>query len=226
MNNESLAPYLNPGKYINSAHPEVIAFANQYKGDTDEPLEQAVNLYYAVRDNFLYNPFSVDLSDEGLKASSVLKRGYGYCVEKANLLAASSRTLGIPSRIGLADVRNHIGSEKLKKLLRTDVFACHGFTELFLNGKWVKATPAFNRSLCEKMGVAPLEFNGLEDSIFQEFDEHETGERKFMEYLHYHGSFADVPKDYMKAVLKKHYPHFFEEGAQAQLAEENIFYNL
>ncbi len=226
MNPEPREEYLKPGKYINSNHPEVIAFARKYKGDSDDPLQQAVSLYYAVRDKFLYNPFSVDLSDEGLKASDVLKRGSGYCVEKANLLAASARALGIPSRIGLADVKNHIGSERLKKLLRSDVFACHGFTELYLNEKWVKATPAFNRSLCEKMGVEPLQFNGLEDSIFQEHDEHENGERKFMEYLHDHGTFADVPKEFIKEVLQRNYPHFFEEGAQEQLAQNNIFYNL
>lgn len=226
MNPTSLEEYLQTGKYIDSSHPEVIAFAQKYKGDSDDSIQQAVSLYYAVRDKFMYNPFHVDLSDEGLKASDVLKRGSGYCVEKANLLAACARVVGIPSRIGLADVKNHIGSERLKKLLRSDVFACHGFTELFLNEKWVKATPAFNRSLCEKMGVEPLPFNGLEDSIFQEFDEHEAGERKFMEYLFDHGTFADIPKEYMKEVLMKHYPHFFEEGAQEKLAQDNIFYNL
>lgn len=226
MTTTSFAEYLQPGKYINSDHPEVIAFAQKNKGESGDVIEQAVSLYYAVRDRFMYNPFHVDLSDEGLKASDVLKRGSGYCVEKACLLAACARVAGIPSRIGLADVKNHIGSERLKKLLRTDVFACHGFTELFLNEKWVKATPAFNRSLCEKMGVEPLSFNGMEDSIFQEFDEQESGERKFMEYLFDHGAFSDVPKEYIKETLKKHYPHFFEEGAQEKLAQENIFYNL
>ena len=108
--------YLKPGKYINSDHPDVIAFARKYKGESDDPVQQAVSLYYSVRDKFLYNPFSVDLSDEGLKASDVLKRGSGYCVEKANLLAASTRALGIPSRIGLADLNNHIGSGRLKNL--------------------------------------------------------------------------------------------------------------
>lgn len=226
MEQASSEAYLQPGKYINSDHSDVIAFAQKHKGDTDDSIQQAVNLYYAVRDKFMYNPFHVDLSDEGLKASNVLKRGSGYCVEKANLLAAAARVVGIPSRIGLADVKNHIGSERLKKLLRSEVFACHGFTEMYLNEKWVKATPAFNRSLCEKMGVNPLEFNGREDSIFQEHDLQEDGERKFMEYLQDHGTFADVPKEFIKAVLQKHYPHFFENGAREQLAQENIFYNL
>jgi len=218
--------YLQPGRYIDSDNPLIIEYTQKRKGSSSNPLEQAVNLYYAVRDDFFYNPFHVDLSDEGLKSSAVLKRGSGYCVEKAGLLAACARVLGIPSRIGLADVRNHIGAERLRQLLRSDVFVCHGFTELFLNGRWVKATPAFNKKLCDKLGVASLEFNGLEDSIFQEYDQHETGERKFMEYLHDHGTFSDIPKELMMAVLKKNYPHLFEEGIQESLTEEKIFYNL
>lgn len=211
---------------MDSDHPAVVDYARKHRGSSADPVKQSVSLYYSVRDDFLYDPFHVDLSDEGLKSSTVLKRGSGYCVEKAGLLAACARVLGIPSRIGLADVRNHIGAERLRQLLRSDVFACHGYTELFLNGKWVKATPAFNKKLCDKLGVAALEFNGREDSIFQEYDEHEKGERKFMEYLHDHGTFDDIPKEYMVAVLKKHYPHFFEDGAQEALAGENIFYNL
>lgn len=201
--------YLKPGKYIDSGNPEVIAYAQKHKGDSEDVIRQVVSLYYAIRDDFKYDPFNVDLNESGMTASAVLKRGSGYCVEKANLLAACARALGVPSRIGLADVRNHIGAGNLSRFLRSDVFACHGFTELYLNGKWVKATPAFDKRLCEKLGVAPLEFNGREDSIFQEYDQHAKGERKFMEYLHDHGTFDDIPRRYIIEVLRKHYPHVF-----------------
>ncbi len=226
MNNGSFDKYLQPGKYIDSDHLSVIEYANRHKGESANAIGRSVNLYYAVRDDFNYNPFHVDLSEAEMKASAVLRRGSGYCIEKSSLLAACARALGIPGRIGLADVRNHVGAERLQQLLRSDVFACHGFAELFLNGKWVKATPAFNQSLCEKLGVEPLEFNGAEDSIFQEYDQHGEGERKFMEYLHDHGTFDDVPREYIIEVLQKHYPHLFIKGAQEALASENIFYNL
>ena len=38
----------------------------------------------------------------------------------------------------------------------TDLFAFHGFNEFFLDDTWVKATPAFNLSLCEKFGLRPV----------------------------------------------------------------------
>lgn len=199
--------YLRPAEFVNSDSEAVKAFAvKAIKGATD-PVEQATNLYYAVRDSFNYNPYEIDLRKEGLKASALLKRDYGYCVEKANLLAASARVVGIPSRLGFAKVRNHIATEKLEERLRTNVLVFHGFTELFLEGKWVKATPAFNKTLCDKLNVASLEFNGREDSIFQPYNK-EGGE--FMEYLHDYGTFDDVPRDLFISELKAHYPHLFD----------------
>lgn len=206
-----LALYLKPTYFIDSHTPEIIAFANENTQGAANDTEKAVKLYYAVRDGFRYDPYHVDLREEAMKASATLKRGSGYCGEKATLLAASARAVGIPSRLSFADVKNHLSTEKLLRMLRSDIFVFHGFTELFLNGKWVKATPAFNKSLCEKFGVAPLEFNGKDDSIFHEFD----GGRKFMEYVHDYGTFSDLPRELFIQSLKKHYPHLFEENDEA-----------
>ncbi len=200
--------YLQPAEFINSDSEEVKLFSKKIIGTTTNPREQAVKLYYAVRDGFNYNPHNLDLSRNAMKASSLLTRNYGYCVEKACLLAACARTLGIPSRLGFARVRNHIATEKLEEILKTNVMVFHGYTELFLDGKWVKATPAFNKSLCEKLGVESLEFDGKEDSIFQSYNKEGS---QFMEYLHDYGNFHDVPYELFISELKKHYPHLFAE---------------
>ena len=202
--------YLSPTYFIDSDHPDIVQFSNDNVGESDDPIQQMVNLYYAVRDSISYDPYHVDLSNEALKASAVLKRGSGFCVEKANLLAASARAIGIPSRLGLADVKNHLGAERLIEILRSDLFVCHGYTELYLGSQWVKATPAFNEGLCKILQVKPLPFNGLEDSVFQEFDG--PGERKFMEYVKEHGHFSDMPHEFMRQILKDAYPHLFENG--------------
>ena len=201
--------YLQSAEYINSDSPEVISFAKRNIGNSTNPIEKAVKLYYAIRDGFQYNPHDVDLSAEAMKASSLLKRDYGYCIEKACLLAACARAVGIPSRLAFAKVRNHIGTEKLEKALKTDVLVFHGFTEMFIEGKWVKATPAFNKTLCDKLNVEPLEFDGMHDSIFQTYNKEGN---KFMEYLHDYGNFPDVPRDLFISELKKNYPHMFEKG--------------
>lgn len=200
--------YLQPAKFVNSDSEEVIQFTNKIIGSTTDPIEKAVKIYYAVRDGFQYNPYDLDLSPEAMKASSLLERNYGYCVEKACLLAACARVAGIPSRLGFAKVRNHIATEKLEEVLKTNVLVFHGFTELFLEGKWVKATPAFNKTLCEKLKVESLEFNGKEDSVFQSYNEEGS---QFMEYLYDYGNFDDVPYELFISELIKHYPHLFEE---------------
>ncbi|MCE9537750.1 MAG: transglutaminase-like domain-containing protein [Bacteroidetes bacterium] len=200
--------YLQPAEYINSDSEEVIQFTKKIIGNTTDPIEKAVKIYYAVRDGFNYNPFDIDLSPEAMKASSLLKRDYGYCVEKACLLAACARVAGIPSRLGFAKVRNHIATGKLEEILKTNVLVFHGFTELFLEGKWVKATPAFNKTLCERLKVESLEFDGTQDSVFQSYNPEGN---QFMEYLHDYGNFDDVPYQLFISELIKHYPHLFEE---------------
>ncbi len=166
--------------------------------------EKAVSLYYAVRDGFRYDPFRIDLSPHGMEPERVLENGYGWCVPKAALLSAACKAVGVKARLGFADVRNHLTTPRLQAAMRTDVFAWHGFSEIFLEGKWVKATPAFNRELCEKSGLSPLEFDGLEDSIFHEYD----GGRQHMQYLKMHGSFEDIPLDRMIASYREIYPHW------------------
>lgn len=151
-----------------------------------------------------------------MSASFALAAGESYCVPKATLLAACARHCGIPARIGLADVRNHLSTPRLLALLKSDVFAMHGYTELYLNGRWVKATPAFNQQLCEVFDVPPLEFDGLHDSVFHAFNR--QGQRS-MEYVVDHGQFADVPEAFFFGHIRQCYPHLFADDAPTLLGD-------
>lgn len=203
--------------FIDSENSEIIRFAQQTIGQATDQKEQAIKLYYAVRDEFRYDPYRIQFTPKGLKASTVLAQGYGYCVSKAVLLAAVGRAVGIPTRVGFADVKNHLSSEKLKQVMQSDVFAWHGYTEFYLNNKWVKATPAFNLLLCEKTGIKPLEFDGENDSIFHEFDQ---AGNKHMEYLKDHGHFDDLPFQQIAEAYKQQYPVF------AKLLEQQAELNI
>ena len=167
---EQLQPYLQPTYFIDSDSPKVIEFAHTTVGKAQSDIEKAVKLYYAVRDQVRYSPYGIVFDPNVFKASWLLEKKIGFCIQKANLLAAAARVVGIPSRLGFADVRNHLATDRLIALMRTDEFFYHGYTELYLNGKWVKATPAFNLTLCERFQVKPLEFDGTEDSIFHPFN--------------------------------------------------------
>lgn len=202
--------YLLPTQFIDSDHPLVIDFAEQHRGANASIKAQALALYYAVRDGVRYNPYRFSHDPQHLCGSYALSAGESYCVPKATLLAACARHCGIPARIGLADVRNHLSTPGLIELLRSDVFAMHGYTELFIDGRWVKATPAFNAQLCEKFGVEPLAFDGENDSVFHPYNG--AGER-YMEYLTDHGSFVDVPETLFYGHLKAMYPHLFSASS-------------
>lgn len=180
---------LQPTTFIDSDHPAVRAFATEHAHGANER-ERAVALVYAVRDGFRYDPYRIDLSPVGMKASTVLANGYGWCVPKATLLAAVCRAAGIPARLGFADVRNHLSTERMRQTMKTDLFVWHGYTDIWIDGAWRKATPAFNLALCERFGLLPLEFDGLHDSIYHPFDR--SGQRH-MEYVHQRGSFDDLP---------------------------------
>jgi len=204
--------YLEPGRFVDSAHPAVTAFSRKHAiGKPDR--EKAVSLYYAVRDSIRYNPFQNFMVDDTYRGSVCLERGVGWCVPKAALLAACARAAGIPARVGFADVKNHLTTPELTARMGTDLFVFHGYTEFLLDGKWVKATPAFNLSLCTRFRVKPLEFDGTEDSIFHPFDE---DNRRHMEYVHDRGSFADVPVNEIRRVFSETYPAYYNLGPDAQ----------
>ncbi|MFO1220116.1 MAG: transglutaminase family protein [Burkholderiaceae bacterium] len=204
---------LAPTALIDSDHPAVVAYARQHaRGNTVR--ERAVALYYAVRDDFRYDPYRIDLSPAGMRASTVIEVGYGWCVPKAALLAAAARAVGIAARVGYADVRNHLSTERMRQKMQTDLFLWHGYADLWIDDAWRKATPAFNLSLCERFGLHPLEFDGHDDSIYHPFDK--AGNRH-MEYVNQRGAFDDMPLATIVEDFQRWYP-LWVNGPEMQQA--------
>ncbi len=201
--------FLSSSTTVDADNPAVRQFAQQHKGNSANQRDQAVALYYAVRDGFRYNPYALDLTPRGLSASRVLEVGHGWCVTKAVLLAAACRAAGIPARLGYADVRNHLSTERMRRTMQTDIFYWHGYTAILLDDQWLKATPAFNIELCEKFRLKPLEFDGRQDSIYHPYD---LQGNRHMEYLNFRGEFADVPVDEMRETFIRHYPQSDQLG--------------
>lgn len=187
---ETPSAFLVPGRFVNSDHPEVIAFARDVCAGAADDRERAARLFVAVRERLRYDPYTITADPADYVASTLLGRSRAYCIPKAVLLCAGARAAGIPARLGFADVKNHLASKKLLDTLGSDLFAFHGYVELWIDGRAVKATPAFNAALCERFGVAPLEFDGEHHALLQAFD----GQgRRYMEYLHDRGLYLDLP---------------------------------
>jgi transglutaminase-like putative cysteine protease len=203
--NSEFNVYLSPTPIIDSDAKVIIDFAvSAIENVDDDPISKAISLYYAVRDGIWYDPYIPFYRPEHYRSSNVLKRGRAFCIGKAGLLCAVGRACGIPTRLGFADVHNHLATQQLIDYLGSDIFSYHGFMEFYLDGKWVKATPAFNKELCRRAKVTPLEFNGREDSIFQLYNEEK---KLFMEYITDHGTAADIPVDQIVEAWKVTYGH-------------------
>lgn len=212
-------PHTEPTWYIDSDSAEIAEFVESALGasdtDRDDPRAVAVALFYAVRDSIRYDPYAVSHTPEDYRASTVVRSGANWCVPKAIVYTAALRHVRIPARLGFADVRNHLTSEKLSAAMGTDVFAWHGYTEVHLDGGWRKASTAFNIELCERFGVKVLDFDGTTDALMHPFDK--AGNRH-MEYIRQRGSYDDLPLEEIFATFAEIYPTTLtgqEAGAEA-----------
>ena len=190
---------------IDADHETVQAYARENAGKSGNPVDQAVSLYYAVRDDIRYNPYKFVLTVNGLKASTTLAEGEAWCVPKAALLAACCRAMKIPARVGYGEA------------MKTDVFHWHGYTIILLDGNWVKATPAFNRELCEKFRLRTLDFDGKSDSIYHPFD---LDGNKHMDYILFRGEYDDVPLEEMKETFEEVYKRLSMSSAEASFDKD------
>lgn len=195
---------LAPTRFLDSDHPAVVEFAERVvaAADATTDRERAVALFLTVRDGWRYDPYNLSHEPDAFCASTVVTSSSNWCVPKSVLLSAAARAVGIPARLGFADVRNHLQSEKLRASMGTDLFVFHGYSELWIDEKWRKASSAFNRELCERFGTKVLDFNGIDDALMHPFD---TSGNRHMEYVHQRGSFADLPLDLILATFAEVY---------------------
>ncbi|QUJ68616.1 transglutaminase domain-containing protein [Photobacterium sp. GJ3] len=195
--------YLKETAYFDFHHPDIEAF--NHKVTARSLKDKAIQIYYLVRDEIVYNPYTLQDGLPSLKASYCLQNYQAYCIPKASLMVALCRLNGIPARLGLADVINHLSTPALVEWLGTDYFALHGYAEIFLKGRWIKVTPVFHQALCDKFNVAALEFDGEHDAILHSATKDGS---KHMEYVKYHGYFDDMPVEFIQETAVEVYPRF------------------
>ncbi len=201
--------YLKPTYYFDFEDEIIQTLVTSYKDNTISDKEKAIALYNKVRDDWKYDPYTISLSEEKYRASIIAQKASGNCVEKSIILITCLRAVGIPARLHLGKVKNHIAVDRLIEKFGSNELTPHGMVNVFLNNKWLKMSPAFNASLCKRFNVEPLEFDGENNSFLQQYNNEGS---LFMEYTDDYGYFEDVPLDFMKRNIKEHYPHIFDTG--------------
>ena len=198
--------YIESTYFFDYKHENIQYLIQEFQSNSLSQKEKAIKVYLKIRDGWRYNASQISFNKEAFRASEISQRSEGHCIDKAILLTTCLRGLGIPARVHFAKVKNHIAVETLTKKLGANELTPHGMVDILIDGKWVKSSPAFNATLCEKCNVAPLDFDGENDSIFQEYNREGN---EFMEYLEDYGSFEDLPLDFIMQNMKEHYGHIF-----------------
>ncbi|MCH2194143.1 transglutaminase family protein [Kordia sp.] len=199
--------YLTPTYYFDFEDEIIQTQIASYKNNNISDKEKAIGLYNKVRDDWKYDPYSISFSKENYRASTIDQKPSRNCVEKSIILIACLRAVGIPARLHLGKVKNHIATERLTEKFGSNELTPHGMVNAYLNDTWLKMSPAFNASLCERFQVAPLEFDGENNSFLQQYNNEGS---LFMQYTDDYGHFEDVPLDFMRKNIKEHYPHIFD----------------
>ena len=196
--------YLQPSKFFDFNKPKVRQKALEITEGCESDIEKAKALFYWVRDTIKYNmQLFVPIILNNFKASKVMQKGQGFCVSKSILLSSLARAVGIPARIHLVDLINHLVSQKVIDFMGTNIMFYHGFSEFFLDDKWVKLTPSFDQETAMRGGFLPMvEFDGKNDAVFPPQD---LNGKKFGEYVGDRGVHADLPLNDIDKIFREKY---------------------
>ena len=182
--------------------------------------DKAIALYYFVRDKIKHNAYTPLYDSSRYKASATLKAAYGMCQNKAILLVALARAAGIPARLGLVDVEDYQLSEKFKQMIGgVNVMPLHGFAELYIDGRWVHASPAYDLATCQKKGFIPVEFDGVNDAKDSEYTK---AGQLHMKHIKYHGPYEDLPLDEIYSYYREWISKLGKEWDSFKEASEEI----
>ena len=199
---EDLQPFLRPNAAVESDHPAICGLTRELGRGRADRAELAQALFLHVRDEVAYSVHNPFWLAEHYRASAILARGQGYCVQKSVLLCALARAADMPARLRFADLVNHRMPENMHQMMGTDLFTYHCYAELMPEDRWLQATPSFDRDMCQRQDYPLVEFDGRRSAIFPATDHRG---RRYMEYVHHYGAFADVPMEPMLASWQRVY---------------------
>jgi len=187
---DEMERYLRHTPVFDSDSEPIKRKAEELTRGKEEVADKAKNLFYFVRDEIKYNFYAPPSHLEFYQASRTLQAENGFCIQKSILLDALARAIGIPARLHLADIRNHLLPEKIVALAGTNDIVFHGYSELYVEGKWVKVTPSFDLKMCQENRIIPSEFNGRSDAMLHS---HNLEGKLHIEYTKDRGNYEELP---------------------------------
>lgn len=213
--------YLQPTDIFDFNKPKVKDKAFEITKGLKSDTEKAIALFYWVRDKIRYDMRSyIPKQKINFKASTTLRRGYGFCISKSILLSSLARAVGIPARLHFADIINYKTSKKTVDMMKTDIFYYHGYSELYLNNRWTKLTAVFDKETAIDGGFLPfVEFDGQNDAVFPH---HDNDGNPLIEYVEDRGIHIDLPLKDIESLFNEKYGSILPKKASKQELHKKI----
>ena len=165
---DDLRPYLEPTRFIDSDHPDVVTQARRLVEGCAGDRERLERIYYFVRDmpydilaSFRY------LAEGKSRASDVLHAGHAFCMGKASSFVALCRAAGIPARVGFQQLHcpdKPFMSEEVRRLWGDRTLPWHSLGEAYLDGRWLKLDATIDAATASAKGRPyARQFDGRHD---------------------------------------------------------------
>ncbi len=176
---------------IDADHPAVKAQAIALTSGLTAPAEKAEKLFYFVRDAIIYN-FAPQLRDRSdWRASATLARGQGFCQQKAVLLTALARAVGIPSQVAFQHLRDDkLLGTRYEPYMPGGILPFHGLSVLYLDGRWLWEDATIDTTLCRRRGYRPVRFNPVGHALLPSTD---LAGKPHFHFLEQFGPYPDLP---------------------------------
>lgn len=194
--------YLSPAPGITSDDSYVLELAQTLTEGTQNDRERVVRLFEFVRDHIRYNLNAPFHKLAHYEAQNTLRRKEGFCIQKSSLLVTLARSIGIPSRLVFADIRNHLLPDHLIQFMGTDIVTYHCYVEWFLKDDWIKVAPSFDEKTCRENGFRLVIFDGYHDAVLPSEDLYG---QPHITYLKQHGVYNGIPIEEILEAWKRFY---------------------
>lgn len=196
--------FLGATDVIDSDSAVIRSLAHELACDAVDEPGSVKAIFDWVRDEIRYDmgPMLSDRRD--WTASVTVRRGYGFCQQKAVLLAALLRARGTPAGIAVELLLDHKIPPHFAAHMGGQEIPLHGYTTVFVDGRWQRIDSTLDRMLCQRNGYRLVEYAAGADQLLPSTDL--AGEPHF-DHLGELGQWADVPDQVVSATLELPYLH-------------------
>jgi transglutaminase-like putative cysteine protease len=221
MKSDDLRQYLEPTRFIDSDHADVIAAARRLTEGCASEEEKLARIYYFVRDM----PYDILASFRYLaegrnRASDVLRAGHAFCMGKASSFVALCRASGIPARVGFQQLHcpdKPFMSEEVRRLWGDRTLPWHSLGEAYLGGKWLKLDATIDAATAAAKGRPyTRQFDGEHDIP--------TVEGPILQDLDSHADYPAEVADWYESMAREVMRALAQSGAEARVASDDALW--